>query len=167
MQESTTAGTSSPHAVSRCLECSLVAASATPAATLPVAVQISENVPAFADSPPLDELGDEPAPEGGTVALLLVVPGHGDKRYRPVLKSWLAQRVTARQASAVRLLLPLARDDVSVTGLVYEGLLVDERGESTSEVLPRLRVHPLLELRELCTCTPTLVKQYERLIGRS
>jgi hypothetical protein len=62
---------------SRALERSLMAASAAPAATLPVAVQVRENVATLADSPPLDELPDEPSPEGGTVALKLVVSAHG------------------------------------------------------------------------------------------
>ena len=59
------------------LERSLVTTSATPAATLPVAVQVRENVAPLAESPPFDELSDEPPPESGTVALELVVPGHG------------------------------------------------------------------------------------------
>ena len=52
-------------------------ARAAPAAALSVAVQVRENVAPLAESPPFDELGDEPPPEGGTVALELVVPAHG------------------------------------------------------------------------------------------
>ena len=59
------------------LERSLVCACAAPAASLPVAVQIRENVASFADSPSLDELCDEPSPDSGSVALQLVVSGHG------------------------------------------------------------------------------------------
>jgi hypothetical protein len=54
-----------------------MAARAAPAASLTVAVQVRENVPTLADSPPLDELSDEPSPEGGTVKLKLVVSAHG------------------------------------------------------------------------------------------
>lgn len=66
------------------LERSLVCACAAPAASLPVAVQIRQNVAPLADSPSLDELSDEPSPEGGSVALQLVVSGHGRRRYLPV-----------------------------------------------------------------------------------
>lgn len=61
----------------RSLERSLVCARAAPAASLSVAVQVRQNVAPLADSPSLDELGDEPSPEGGAVALELVVSGHG------------------------------------------------------------------------------------------
>ena len=52
-------------------------ACAAPAASLPVAVQIRQNVAPLADSPSLDELSVEPSPEGGSVTLKLVISGHG------------------------------------------------------------------------------------------
>ena len=64
------------HPGLRFLERSLVCARAAPAASLPVAVQIRQNVAPLADSPSLDELSVEPSPEGGSVALKLVVSGH-------------------------------------------------------------------------------------------
>jgi hypothetical protein len=60
----------------RRLERSLVCACAAPAASLPVAVQVRQNVAPLAGSPSLDELGVEPSPEGDSVALKLVVSGH-------------------------------------------------------------------------------------------
>ena len=60
----------------RRLERSLVCACAAPAASLPVAVQIRQNVASFTDSPSLDELMVEPSPEGGSVALKLVASEH-------------------------------------------------------------------------------------------
>ena len=58
------------------LERSLVCARAAPAASLPVAVQVSQNVASLASSPSPDELGVELSPEGDSVALKLVVSGH-------------------------------------------------------------------------------------------
>ena len=58
------------------LERSLVCAGAAPAASLPVAVQVCQNVAPLAGSPSLDERGVESPPEGGSVALDLVGPGH-------------------------------------------------------------------------------------------
>ncbi len=64
------------HSGVRSPEGSLVCACAAPAASLPVAVQVRQNVPALANSPALDELSDEPSPKGRSVALMLVVSGH-------------------------------------------------------------------------------------------
>lgn len=52
-------------------------ACAAPAASQPVAVQVGQNVAPLANSPSLDELRIEPSPEGGSVALEIVVTGHG------------------------------------------------------------------------------------------
>jgi hypothetical protein len=60
----------------RRLERSLVRACAAPAASLPVAVQVRQNVAPLASSPSLNELGVELSPEGDSVALKLVVSGH-------------------------------------------------------------------------------------------
>ena len=65
-----------PHLWFRTLERSLVCACATPAASLPVAVQLRQHVAPLAGSPSLDELGVEPSPEDGSVALELVASGH-------------------------------------------------------------------------------------------
>ena len=46
-----------------------------PAASLPVAVQVVRTWP-LAGSPSLDELSDEPSPEGDSVTLKLVASGH-------------------------------------------------------------------------------------------
>ena len=59
------------------LEGSLVCACAAPAASLPVAVQIRQNVALLADSPTFDELRVEPSPEGRSVALKFIISGHG------------------------------------------------------------------------------------------
>jgi hypothetical protein len=66
----------SPTGGFRRLERSLVCACAAPAASLPVAVQVSQNVASLASSPSPDELGVELSPEGDSVALKLVVSGH-------------------------------------------------------------------------------------------
>jgi hypothetical protein len=60
----------------RSLERSLVCACAAPAASLPVAVQIRQDVASLARSPSLDELRVEPSPERGAVAFELVATGH-------------------------------------------------------------------------------------------
>ena len=60
----------------RCCERSLVCACAAPAASLPVAVEVRQNVAALADSPALDELSVELSSECGSVTLELIVSGH-------------------------------------------------------------------------------------------
>ncbi len=65
------------HALPGSLERSLVYARAAPAATLSVAIQVREDVTPFADSPTIDEVRDDPASESGTMALELIVSGHG------------------------------------------------------------------------------------------
>jgi len=65
-----------PHPGFRSLVRSLVCACAAPAASLPVAVQVRQNVAPLAGSPSLDELSVEPSPEGGSVALKLVASEH-------------------------------------------------------------------------------------------
>ena len=54
-----------------------MAARAAPAATLPVAIQVREDMTPFADSPTIDEVRDDPASESGPMALELIVSGHG------------------------------------------------------------------------------------------
>ena len=54
----------------------LMCASAAPAASQRVAVQVRENVAALADSPSINELLDALSPEGREVPLELVVSGH-------------------------------------------------------------------------------------------
>jgi hypothetical protein len=60
----------------RAFERSFMRAGAAPAASQLVAVQIREDVAPLADTPALDELRDELSPEGRSVSLELVVPGH-------------------------------------------------------------------------------------------
>lgn len=67
----------------RILERSLVRARAAPAASLRVAVQVRQNMAPLADTPPLDELSDEPSPESRSVSLELVVSGHGTNGTAP------------------------------------------------------------------------------------
>jgi hypothetical protein len=76
-----------------------MAARAAPAASLTVAVQVRENVPTLADSPPLDELSDEPSPEGGTVKLKLVVSAHGANGSDHFLSCRLSCRQKERPSS--------------------------------------------------------------------
>jgi hypothetical protein len=129
------------HIGSRSLERSLMAARAAPAASLPVAVQVRENVATLADSPPLDELSDEPSPKGGTVALKLVVSAHGANGSDHCLSSRLSCRQKERPSSPSCLTAKemLSADSCCVRRPRYSVPAVKGRREHASRVGPRRR----------------------------
>ena len=99
-----------PHHLGlRSLERSLVCARAAPAASQPVAVQVCKNVAPLADTPSLDELTDEPSPDGGSVPLELVVSGHGANGTGPRARVRLV--TNARSAPGVQTLPACGRAD--------------------------------------------------------
>jgi hypothetical protein len=137
----TASPTTHPGIGSRSLERSLMAASAAPAASLPVAVQIRENVATLADSPPLDELSDEPSPKGGTVALKLVVSAHGANGSDHCLSSRLSCRQKERPSSPSCLTAKemLSADSCCVRRPRYSVPAVKGRREHGSRVGPPRR----------------------------